>query len=72
MEDIMKKKEPKVIKAKDIMSIMDVCERTARRILVKVKRHNNKTQNQVVTFAEFYNFVGINLMLFLLVMRASP
>lgn len=48
-----------VIHSKDIVRITGVAERTARKILQKIRERHNKTKEMFVTILEFCEYTGL-------------
>lgn len=45
---------------KDVMQITGKSERQSRQIIANIKKKYNKEKHQIVTFREFYEFMGID------------
>lgn len=48
-----------VIYAKDVMNITGRRERTARKLLTRIRKQYNKDKGSFVTIEEFSNFTGL-------------
>lgn len=55
----MDRLERLVIYPKDVAIITGKSERYGRMLLKKIKKHLGKKEHQVVTFEEFYGYMGI-------------